>query len=553
VTLNPTSGPAGTLVTATGCGWTPGAPISVSWENQQPLPDTTVDPSGAFTVHFSVPSGATQGNHQVFFSQSCTGGCLSRFQIATFTVMSGPSPVPTDTPTPAPPPSGGSSSRPSPVKPGGLWIRPKHHFVVHGHWLHHAAHAYPTHPGDPPIDHVQFTAWWRGVNPNKWYVPPTCTVNHPTPGTRDTYECNWNVTKSGVPKGPLTVSFDVYDTAGNKNLAPHGTREGKVKRPVKKVILPSGVWIMPKKNGFVVNGDWLHLAANAYPMSQGDPPIAYVNFTAGWQVGKHVKWTQVCHVTQPRPRQPEDIYECNWNLALSHVPNGSLTVSFDVYDKAGNEKLAPNGTRAGVVQHTVPTTASAPLNVRFISQYPDGWLQAKRTQDCGPASVGMVVTFFNQRPAGLTDYDFITQIRQKVTGELRNRDFTFSQLEIGVSDYGLTYNVINGPTTDDALQAMKNAVASGNPVIALVHGYDLGRGSAYGDHFVVVTGFPDDQTVYLKDSDQRSPKMLQGVGAGPGWINGGQITLDYAVFSNALTDAKNAQQGGPYGIIVSAQ
>ena len=41
------------------------------------------------------------------------------------------------------------------------------------------------------------------------------------------------------------------------------------------------------------------------------------------------------------------MYECNWNI--SKVPNGALTISFDVYDKAGNRHLAPNGTRPGLI------------------------------------------------------------------------------------------------------------------------------------------------------------------------------------------------------------
>jgi hypothetical protein len=40
------------------------------------------------------------------------------------------------------------------------------------------------------------------------------------------------------------VSFDVYDTTNNKNLAPNGTLQGTINRPVQSVLLapvPSGV------------------------------------------------------------------------------------------------------------------------------------------------------------------------------------------------------------------------------------------------------------------------------------------------------------------------
>src|SRR5438034_504549 len=77
------------------------------------------------------------------------------------------------------------------------------------------------------------------------------------------------------------------------------------------------------------------------------------------------------------------------------------------------------------------------------------------------------------------------------------------------------------PAPDAQMTAMKYAIAASHPVIALIHGADLGRGSAYGDHWVVVTGFSDDTTVYLNDPDLRDPSNLPS-----GWINGGQISLD---------------------------
>ena len=48
-------------------------------------------------------------------------------------------------------------------------------------------------------------------------------------GTPDTYECDWPLT-ANVPNGELTVSFDVYDQAGNARKAPNGLRQGTVRR-----------------------------------------------------------------------------------------------------------------------------------------------------------------------------------------------------------------------------------------------------------------------------------------------------------------------------------
>ena len=124
------------------------------------------------------------------------------------------------------------------IKPSGTWLFPKQNGVtIRDNWLHLAAIAHSTHQGDPGIDHVNFTAWWPGVNPTTWYIPPTCSVYHPTAGTRDIYECDWNL--AHVPNGPLSISFDVYDKRGHKNLAPQGTHYGLIRRPA----IPDGTLV----------------------------------------------------------------------------------------------------------------------------------------------------------------------------------------------------------------------------------------------------------------------------------------------------------------------
>jgi transcriptional regulator with XRE-family HTH domain len=103
------------------------------------------------------------------------------------------------------------------IKPGGEWISPLNGQTV-GAVVHFAAYAYPTHPGDPLIDHVNFTARWQGVDPRKWKV--ACTATPPAPN--DVFSCNADLSLLGAIAGPLRVSFDVYDKAGNSNLAPNG-------------------------------------------------------------------------------------------------------------------------------------------------------------------------------------------------------------------------------------------------------------------------------------------------------------------------------------------
>ncbi len=139
-----------------------------------------------------------------------------------------------------------STATPTPVAtstpvPGGTWISPSGQFAITGDTFHFAAHAYHTNAGDPFIDHVNFTAYYLGVNPDVWTIP--CKVTSPTPGTTDIYECDWTLSP-GVPNGPITVSFDVYDTANNKNLAPNGTLQGTINRSGQPALLapvPSGV------------------------------------------------------------------------------------------------------------------------------------------------------------------------------------------------------------------------------------------------------------------------------------------------------------------------
>jgi transcriptional regulator with XRE-family HTH domain len=106
--------------------------------------------------------------------------------------------------------------RPTAIKPGGAWISPAGKTI--GDVIPFSAYAYPTHSGDPEIDHVNFTIYWQGVDPRKWII--ACVARRPI--RNDMFACTANLRKLGAPAGQIIVSFDVYDRQGNVNFAPNG-------------------------------------------------------------------------------------------------------------------------------------------------------------------------------------------------------------------------------------------------------------------------------------------------------------------------------------------
>jgi transcriptional regulator with XRE-family HTH domain len=104
------------------------------------------------------------------------------------------------------------------IKPGGVWISPNPAYPNVGDNIHFAAYAYPTNFGDPPIDYVNFTMYWPGVDPHAWKI--ACVVHVPI--DKDLYACDVNLRQLGALPGPITISFDVYDRQGNVNEAPNG-------------------------------------------------------------------------------------------------------------------------------------------------------------------------------------------------------------------------------------------------------------------------------------------------------------------------------------------
>lgn len=104
------------------------------------------------------------------------------------------------------------------IKPGGVWSE----LTLVGDTLMLQARAYPSNAGDPPIERVEFTLWWPelGARQGPW----TLACEDTTASNGDNYSCTANLGNLGVPPGDLDVSFDVYDTNGNYQLAPNGVR-----------------------------------------------------------------------------------------------------------------------------------------------------------------------------------------------------------------------------------------------------------------------------------------------------------------------------------------
>ena len=102
----------------------------------------------------------------------------------------------------------------SSIKPGGLWVSPMNGQIVHT-IINFAAKAYPTNPGDPPINHVNFTIDLKGGG---WRI--ACAAYPPV--TDDLFTCTVNLATFDAPPGTIQISFDVYDQGGHINFAPNG-------------------------------------------------------------------------------------------------------------------------------------------------------------------------------------------------------------------------------------------------------------------------------------------------------------------------------------------
>ncbi|GEM_PF-2643463 len=203
------------------------------------------------------------------------------------------------------------------VPPGGVWILPDQGTTVIGP-VPLAAQAYDN-PGGSGVKTVNFTAWWPALGSKQASWPKVCPLDHPS--YSDVYQCTWDPahpTDSTIPVAPagdITVSFDVYDNAGNKNPSPNGehtihysplaTGEGgatlptpnptvgpATPAPVSSASTP--VLSSPANNSswplsYDVTLSWSTSGAESYTELWGAPYNGVLNF-GGWQAGssKHI-------------------------------------------------------------------------------------------------------------------------------------------------------------------------------------------------------------------------------------------------------------------------
>ncbi len=233
---------------------------------------------------------------------------------------------------------------------------------------------------------------------------------------------------------------------------------------------------------------------------------------------------------------------CNWQYHRSDA----YSMWDDFNNPYGMKCYAPTSGSSGSSQLRLP--------IYYFNQYPPGDM---RTYDCDvAASLQVYLYLVERRPGDLTLSlaDAFGALRDD-TGNW-NSDFNFDDVEKVLQDLRLQTTRLRTNTSDNSdtpMQAMRDAIHYGYPVIALVHGADLNRddivdGKSYADHWVVVTGISN-TTVWFNDPDDQSGRNSRGQMKNPNWIHGGeQVALDYSIFRSAVWNARG--NSGAYGIVV---
>jgi hypothetical protein len=133
------------------------------------------------------------------------------------------------------------------------------------------------------------------------------------------------------------------------------TDEFSLSKNITHPIKPSESWVT--KTGFsIAVGKNFTYQAIAKPAHSSDPAIAHVNFTATWPGHG---WVDICGNVTAHTAQ--NVYSCSTDFTKLNgnipIPEGSITVTFNVTDTQSNVNNAPNGSIAGKIVYSTNAKA----------------------------------------------------------------------------------------------------------------------------------------------------------------------------------------------------
>jgi hypothetical protein len=181
-----------------------------------------------------------------------------------------------------------------------------------------------------------------------------------------------------------------------------------------------------------------------------------------------------------------------------------------------------------------------PLPVPLISQYQG---IATDNFNCGPASVAAVLRARVAAVGSMDNSTLVAKVRA-YTGEPAG-DTDLPGLRRALAAFGVPSVSLllsdGGGNATDPLAAVHVALQHGAPVLALVDGATFGRGTGYGDHFIVIRGMDVARgMVDVVDPDTQQPRSMN-------WLPGGLQALPARLVRQALRAA-----AGPQGIAALA-
>lgn len=369
ISVNPTQGAPGTVVTVMGVGWTPGDTVDLSLDAVSTLATATVAGDGTFTATITIPTGTTGGKH--FVDAINAAGDTTAQAPFTATTTSPTVDLQTVDIQPLQPLTEGSNPtfrayiQNNGTAASGIFnIR----WIADGTMTFDGSHESLAPGATTTQDHIWSQRGMPPLTPGNHTLTFIANFDHQVPESNyDNNEFTLPFTVAPTPTPTLpppptptptptpTPPLPVPVPTPTQPVTPTPTSTTTpTPLPTPTPIKPGGRWITPSNNFSVTQGQTLQLSAHAYPTNNGDPAIAYVEFTAYWSGANSSQWPVLVKVN---PTAGTDVFSYTWDLTYqgNPIPSGSIQVSFNVYDVAGNKNLAPNGIHDGTVTNPTPT------------------------------------------------------------------------------------------------------------------------------------------------------------------------------------------------------